>query len=528
MNSLKTLSGFTSTPPASPPRSRTASEAQIEPLEKSSEAPGVKALGYLDSQAVAQKLSKLGDRVDDSNNDREDAASEVAGDEKIPLIDQDGPEQRDVRRNIRWALPKRVAAAIVSSIRVVLSAVLAPGRYVIAYFYDDQGHFSAVLPLRHLGRSLRKKSTAQAVGLSATEGQEPQFASRTRGGGKKISNPPSVASSAVTSEDEAEHDQRDTSQPDNDTPSKHTRSKSAASSGKEKQARKIRIKDNKVDSMKKRKQQKSSAESEDKNEQIAAQAAALLKSPTSPATASSLKVTRYPRTPAPPRPLIPRQQPLYSMPSPGFGRTGQKTLIIDLDETLIHSMAKGGRMSTGHMVEVKLSHPVGAGGVTIGSQIPILYYVHKRPHCDDFLRKVKASYEIWLVYAYQAFQVSKWYNLVVFTASVQEYADPVIDLLEQERKFFSGRYYRQHCTYRNGAYIKDLSQIEPDLSKVMILDNSPMSYIFHEDNAIPIEGWINDPTDNDLLHLIPLLEGLQYVMDVRALLALRLGEAQTI
>lgn len=43
------------------------------------------------------------------------------------------------------------------------------------------------------------------------------------------------------------------------------------------------------------------------------------------------------------------------------------------------------------------------------------------------------------------------------------------------------------------------------------------------DNAIPIEGWISDPTDYELLHLVPLLEGLQYVTDVRALLALRLG-----
>ena len=47
-----------------------------------------------------------------------------------------------------------------------------------------------------------------------------------------------------------------------------------------------------------------------------------------------------------------------------------------------------------------------------------------------------------------------------------------------------------------------------------------------KDNAIPIEGWINDPTDNDLLHLIPLLECLQHVTDVRALLALRAGEPQ--
>lgn len=166
-------------------------------------------------------------------------------------------------------------------------------------------------------------------------------------------------------------------------------------------------------------------------------------------------------------------------------------------------------MSTGHMVEVRLGGPVTSSGVQIGPGVPILYYVHERPGCHEFLRKV-----------------CKWYNLIIFTASVQEYADPVINWLERERKYFSGRYYRQHCTFRNGAYIKDLAQVEPDLSKVMILDNSPMSYIFHEDNAIPIEGWISDPTDNDLLHIIPLLEGLQYVTDVRALLALRHGQAQ--
>lgn len=63
---------------------------------------------------------------------------------------------------------------------------------------------------------------------------------------------------------------------------------------------------------------------------------------------------------------------------------------------------------------------------------------------------------------------------------MQEYADPVIDWLESERKFFSARYYRQHCTFRHGAFIKDLSSVEPDLSKVIILDNSPLSYMFHQ------------------------------------------------
>lgn len=121
-------------------------------------------------------------------------------------------------------------------------------------------------------------------------------------------------------------------------------------------------------------------------------------------------------------------------------------------------------MSSGHMVEVKLNSLLTPSGLPVqGPQHPILYYVHKRPHCDDFLRRV-----------------CKWYNLVIFTASVQEYADPVIDWLETERKFFSGRLYRQHCTFRHGAFIKDLSSVEPDLSKVMILDNSPLSYMFHQ------------------------------------------------
>ena len=74
---------------------------------------------------------------------------------------------------------------------------------------------------------------------------------------------------------------------------------------------------------------------------------------------------------------------------------------------------------------------------------------------------------------------------MIFTASVQEYADPVIDWLEAERKIFKARYYRQHCTVENGAYIKDLSVIERDLGNVCILDNSPISYAWHEGRSPP-------------------------------------------
>lgn len=55
-----------------------------------------------------------------------------------------------------------------------------------------------------------------------------------------------------------------------------------------------------------------------------------------------------------------------------------------------------------------------------------------------------------------------------------------------------------------------------------------LTSFFSQDNAIPIDGWTSDPTDNDLLYLIPFLEGLQYVTDVRALLGLRLGQPETV
>lgn len=48
-----------------------------------------------------------------------------------------------------------------------------------------------------------------------------------------------------------------------------------------------------------------------------------------------------------------------------------------------------------------------------------------------------------------------------------------------------------------------------------------------EANAIPVEGWISDPTDNDLLHLIPFLRALRFVGDVRNLLGLRNGGRKT-
>ncbi|KAF2266652.1 hypothetical protein CC78DRAFT_513301 [Lojkania enalia] len=524
MNSLNLLSHIGNTPPPSPPRSRAASESNILSAQPRSDSTQASNYAGADSVNLEDNKGTMTEKADGSVF-TDASASELH--EKTPLLGRSSKSPyKEAKVSKAWLIPKRVSEGVIGAVQIVVATLVAPGRYMIACFYDEDGHFSVVAPVYHISRSLTRgwrippatevTMTSNPPGKSekgSRAGRRLSVTSKTK---KPIKRSPSIASTSTAITSDSESERPPTRDQDTDTPSRHTRSKSNVSSTIEEIApakRTIRIKlqgnDEALRQRKAKKSQSRGGPSKGGSSHVSAEAAAALKSPTGPATASS-KLTKFPRVPQPPRPLVPRRQPSYSTSGASAVGPHQKTLIIDLDETLIHSMSKGGRYTTGHMVEVKLQQPVGVGGQVIGPQVPILYYVHKRPHCDEFLKKV-----------------CKWYNLIVFTASVQEYADPVIDWLETERKYFTGRYYRQHCTFRNGAYIKDLAQVEPDLSKVMIIDNSPMSYIFHEDNAIPIEGWISDPTDNDLLHLVPLLEGLQYATDVRALLALRLGQPQT-
>lgn len=199
---------------------------------------------------------------------------------------------------------------------------------------------------------------------------------------------PSIASvsTAITSDSEIESERPRTRDEEVDFPSHHTRSKSNASSAGEEISpakRSIRIKLHNEDALRQRK----AAKKAQSNSQVSPEAANALKSPTGPMIAAAKH--KFPRAPQPPRPLVPRRQPSYSAKGASAVGPHQKTLILDLDETLIHSMAKGGRFQTGHMVEVKLQASVGAGGQIIGPQVPILYYVHKRPFCDEFLKKVR-------------------------------------------------------------------------------------------------------------------------------------------
>merc|ERR1711915_465696 len=106
--------------------------------------------------------------------------------------------------------------------------------------------------------------------------------------------------------------------------------------------------------------------------------------------------------------------------------------------------------------------------------------------------------------------VSQWFELVVFTASMEIYGTAVADKLDCNLGMLNRRYYRQHCTLDFGSYTKDLSAICADRSSIFILDNSPGAYRAYPDNAIPIKSWFNDPSDTALLDLLPVLDALRF------------------
>lgn len=164
---------------------------------------------------------------------------------------------------------------------------------------------------------------------------------------------------------------------------------------------------------------------------------------------------------------------------------GKICVVIDLDETLVHSSFKP--ISNADFIV-----PVEIEGTT--HQV----YVLKRPYVDEFLRRMGEMFEC-----------------VLFTASLAKYADPVTDLLDQGGVFRT-RLFRESCVFHQGCYVKDLSRLGRDLNRTLILDNSPASYIFHPNNAIPVVSWFDDTDDAELLNLLPVFEELSKVDDVYA------------
>lgn len=166
---------------------------------------------------------------------------------------------------------------------------------------------------------------------------------------------------------------------------------------------------------------------------------------------------------------------------------GRKTLVLDLDETLVHSSFRNTK-SADIIILVELE----------GEQHHV--YVRKRPGVDEFLVRV-----------------GQWYEVVVYTASMAKYAVPLLDELDKFNSI-AFRLFREACTRHPGGYVKDLSKLGRDLKHTIIIDNSPICYALQPNNAIPIRMWKDDPSDRELLDLIPILHSLTEVEDIPVVL----------
>ena len=163
------------------------------------------------------------------------------------------------------------------------------------------------------------------------------------------------------------------------------------------------------------------------------------------------------------------------------------TLVLDLDETLVHFAEEHEKqilLENRSMLMHKIAH----------NQIYELVeddrteYFYVRPFATKLLT-----------------ELSRYYEIAIFTAGTQGYADAILDELHCS-KYISHRLYRHHTINEEDVYIKDLGLIGRPLEKTLIVDNTRENFMYHKENGIPIHSWYEDDKDEVLYDLTRILK----------------------
>lgn len=176
-----------------------------------------------------------------------------------------------------------------------------------------------------------------------------------------------------------------------------------------------------------------------------------------------------------------------------------KLLILDMDETLLHSKF---HKLTGEEDFSNMSTGIEA------DENGVMHFnilISSRPDKPPSLRlnvKVRQHLEEALSY------LSSMYEICVFTAGEKDYADTILNFIDEERTIIKHRLYRQHCVRpEKGVYVKDLSIIaDRNIKDIILVDNSIISFAFNLSNGIPIKAFLGENNDEELLFMVTYLE----------------------
>ena len=193
-----------------------------------------------------------------------------------------------------------------------------------------------------------------------------------------------------------------------------------------------------------------------------------------------------------------RFAPLPVLPPQSSTDQGKLTVVLDMDETLIHAeFLPEHVMVTKEMVDMFNA-----------KYAPMLFCFHlngkvvivrKRPYLQEFLH-----------------EVSKTYEIIAFTAAQEDYATMILNHLDPTKTIFRHRLFRQHCSL--DGLVKDLRVLNRNLERTVLVDNTHTSFLSQLTNGIPIESFTNDMTDQALVILAEFLTALENEPDVRVFL----------
>ena len=185
-----------------------------------------------------------------------------------------------------------------------------------------------------------------------------------------------------------------------------------------------------------------------------------------------------------------------------FSRSKKYMLVLDIDETLLHSeMIVERSVEKYHMrglvYDQKIEFPNPDGSVDV-------YGVRYRPFLKEFLERM-----------------NRIFDLAVYTASAREYAEAILNALDPGNVMFKARLYRENCMQINGMSIKNMQHFIGE--NAVIVDNLIYSFALHMNQGIPICPFIDDKEDVELKDLAEILERIHLHSGLQNLVENMLG-----